>query len=645
MENKNDSSSQIRFLLAFLLSMAVLFGWPYFFGGTDEAATPEVQAPAPKAETIVGEENPSGVEAGKLQEQQEEGSSAENSEPTNITVPANPVRTLRIRTDLYELELDSKGAVARSWVILKDKSPKGERPVFGEGSTKSEIKPLQLISDEARKRGQLPFRLKTPDQNLNQLANSKSYSVSTDDSEIVLKGEEEREVSFVLSEKNGIEIKKTFVFKGNSYLSDLKLDVRKEGKVVETKLAIGSSIGDHSINNHTFYHIESEAVAAIDDNITRHQGYYSFEFDSNRRGVLSDTGVLDWAGVADAYFAMVAIPAVRTQGLEHEAFSYDVQTKPFFSGIFSWIVRSETTNETRHLVTSFVPVTSDGTVTKIFTGTKDYFLLTSLNNDLTKDMGRAIDVEDLINFSNYRPIRYITKPLSVPILYALEFFNKYTANYGVAIIIFTFIFYSFLFPLRWSQSKSFKKAAANAPKMKEIQDKIKALQKKGVPMESPEMRKLQMEQLKMTKDALPIGGCLPMLLQFPLLIAFYTAVTVSLALRQADFLWLPDLSAGDPYHLLEFGFAISMVLSMKFTPTSPTVTPEQQMQQKLMIYLMPVMMLWIMWQAPSGLLLYWFFGNIVSFGQQMIINKMNKGPEQSKEEVVTSVPKDAKKVN
>jgi YidC/Oxa1 family membrane protein insertase len=233
----------------------------------------------------------------------------------------------------------------------------------------------------------------------------------------------------------------------------------------------------------------------------------------------------------------------------------------------------------------------------------------------------------------------------VPILYSLEFLNQYTSNYGVAIILFTFIFYSFLFPLRWSQSKSFKKAAGNAPKMKEIQDKIKALQKKGVPMESPEMRKLQMEQLKMTKDALPIGGCLPMLLQFPLLIAFYTAVTVSLALRQADFMWLPDLSAGDPYHVLEFAFAISMVLSMKFTPTSPTITPEQQMQQKLMIYIMPVMMLWIMWQAPSGLLLYWFFGNVVSFGQQMLINKINKTPEPPKEEMVNSVPKDAKKVN
>lgn len=642
MENKTDSSSQIRFLVAFLLSMVVLFGWPYFFGTPEQpeqadgkkTVSDKSAGPAPTVSTT--QESP--TKTGEIV-----GSPIQAVEA--IPTTENPARTIRIKTELYELELDSRGAVARSWVILKDKSPKGERLLFGDGSTKENQKPLQLISDEARKRGQLPFRLKTSDEAVNQLANVKSYAISTEESEIIIKAGEQREIGFVLTEKEGIEIKKTFIFSGDSYVSDLKLDVRKAGKVIDTKLAIGASIGDHAINNHNFYHIESETVASIDADITRHQGYYSFEFDSNRRGTLSDNGMLDWAGVADAYFAMVAIPAVKTQGLEHEAIAYDVQTGPFYSGIFSWIVRSETTNETRHMVTSFVPVTADGTTTKIFTGTKDYFLLTSLNEKLSAQVGRQIDVEDLINFSNYSFIRYITKPLSVPILYALDFLNKYTANYGVAIILFTFIFYSFLFPLRWSQSKSFKKAAANAPKMKEIQDKIKALQKKGVPMESPEMRKLQMEQLKMTKDALPIGGCLPMLLQFPLLIAFYTAVTVSLALRQADFLWLPDLSAADPYHVLEFGFAISMVLSMKFTPTSPTITPEQQMQQKLMIYIMPVMMLWIMWQAPSGLLLYWFFGNIVSFGQQMIINKINKTPESPVGQVVESVPKDAKKVN
>jgi YidC/Oxa1 family membrane protein insertase len=238
----------------------------------------------------------------------------------------------------------------------------------------------------------------------------------------------------------------------------------------------------------------------------------------------------------------------------------------------------------------------------------------------------------------------MTKPLSIPILYALHYINRVTANYGLAIIIFTFLFYSLLFPLRWSQSKSFKKASGNAPKMKEIQDKIKALQKKGVPTDDPRMRELQMQQLKMTKDALPVGGCLPMLLQFPLLIAFYTAITIALEARQASFLWLPDLSAADPYHILEFVFAFSMVLAMKFTPTTAAVTPEQQMQQKMMTYLMPVMMLWMMWTAPSGLLLYWLFGNIVSFGQQMMINRMNKTNVPPAVEVVNEVPQGAKKV-
>ena len=162
-------------------------------------------------------------------------------------------------------------------------------------------------------------------------------------------------------------------------------------------------------------------------------------------------------------------------------------------------------------------------------------------------------------------------------------------------------------------------------------------------MDDPRMRALQMEQLKLTKDALPIGGCLPMLLQFPLLIAFYTAITIALDARQATFMWLPDLSAADPWHFLEFAFAGSMILAMKFTPTAPAVSPEQQMQQKMMTYLMPAMMLWVMWAAPAGLLIYWLFGNVVSFGQQMLINRMNK-TEEPPTTVVENVPASAKKV-
>ena len=377
----------------------------------------------------------------------------------------------------------------------------------------------------------------------------------------------------------------------------------------------------------------------------RHQGYYSFTYDASNTASITVPGNVDWAGVSDSYFAMAAIPSVRMPGgIEVRASKYEVDTEPFFYSIFSWITRSATTKETRHLVTAYVPVTTDGSITKVYTGTKDYFLLNPLSDKLSAAAGRELEFVNLINFSNYSWIRPITSRLSIPILYALNFFNGITANYGVAIIVFTFLFYSLLFPLRWSQSKSFKKAAGNAPKMKEIQDRIKELQKKGIPVDDPRMRALKMEQLKMTKDALPIGGCLPMLLQFPLLIAFYTAITVSLDARQASFMWLPDLSAADPWHLLEFAFAGSMVLAMKFTPTAPAVSPEQQMQQKMMTYLMPVMMLWVMWTAPAGLLLYWLFGNVVSFGQQMIINRLNKTNEPPAAEVVDTVPKNAKKV-
>jgi YidC/Oxa1 family membrane protein insertase len=614
--------------------MVVLFGWSYFFAPQKPAVNSNT------AENAGQTAQPQPTTAAPI-------ATPAAPETAAATPDTTPNRIVTIRSPLYEVKLDSKGAVATSWIILRNQGPKGDFPVYGDGSTSANEKPLQLISDEALRHSprDVPFRLSVDDPNLTKLLNDRNYQISAAEETVTLAAGEQKQIDFTLTDASGAEVKKSFVFRGDSYIADLAVSLKQNGQTVpNTKLVIGASIGDQAVNHHTFYQIESEAVAAINGDITRHQGYYSFTYGADNRASLADQGTVDWAGVGDAYFAMAAIPATQVQGVEYRAFRYDVQTEPFYENIFRWAVRSPKTSETRHLVSAYVPINADGSVSRIYTGSKDYFLLSALNDTLTKDVGRPIAIVDLINFSNYWWLRWVTKPLSIPILYALNFFNGLTHNYGVAIIVFTFLFYSLLFPLRWSQSKSFKKAAGNAPKMKDIQDKIKDLQKKGVPVDDPRMRELQMQQLKMTKDALPIGGCLPMLLQFPLLIAFYTAVTVSLEVRQASFLWLPDLSAADPWHLLEFAFAFSMVLSMKFTPTAPAVSPEQQMQQKMMTYLMPVMMLWVMWTAPAGLLLYWFFGNVVSFGQQMLINKMNKPTVPPEAELVSSVPKNAKKV-
>jgi YidC/Oxa1 family membrane protein insertase len=635
MENSGNQS-QSRFLIAAVLSMVVLFGWSYFFAPKPPAGDANANAnTTANANTAATTPTPAQIAQTPV------------ATPAAATPDTTPNRKITIKSPLFEVTLDSKGALATSWIILKNDSPKSQFPVYADGSTENDKKPMQLISPEALARSpqEIPFRLSTDDAAVNDLVNGRNYAISASEDTISLAQGQEKQIEFTLTDASGVEVKKTFVFRADSYIADLGVSLKKGGQSVpNTRLLIGASIGDHAINNHNFYHIESEAVASINGDIKRHQGNYTFVYDANGQASLTDSGTVDWAGVGDAYFAMAAIPAAQVQGLEYRASKYDVQTKPFYESIFQWVLRNAKTSETRHLVTVYMPIAGDGSVTKIFTGTKDYFLLSSLNKPLSDQVGRPVEITNLINFSNYWWLRWLTKPISIPILYALNFFNGLTHNYGLAIIVFTFLFYSLLFPLRWSQSKSFKKASGNAPKMKEIQDKIKDLQKKGVPNDDPRMRALQMEQLKLTKDALPIGGCLPMLLQFPLLIAFYTAVTVSLEVRQASFLWLPDLSAADPWHLLEFAFAISMVLSMKFTPTAATVTPEQQMQQKMMTYLMPIMMLWVMWSAPSGLLLYWFFGNIVSFGQQMVINRLNKTSVPPGTQIVDSVPANAKKV-
>ncbi len=621
-------------MIAATLSMAVLFGWTYFFPTKkiEQTNSNTAQVVADNAATPIPQTQP-----------------AQSVQPQNAAVVSDnlPSRQIIIKTPLYQAKLDSKGALATSWVLLKNISEQGDYPVFADGSTADNQKPLELISEESLKRSprEIPFRLATDDQNLNAVLNERNYQISAGEDAITLENGQERQIDFTLTDASGIEVTKSFVFRADSYVADLSVKITRGGQTVpNTKLLIGASLGDHAINNHNFYHIESEAVAAVSGDIIRHQGASAFTFDANNQSSLPVVGNVDWAGVGDAYFAMAAIPATPMPGLEYRAFKYDVTTQPFYDGIISWITRQEKTQETRHLITAYVPINADGSATKIYAGTKDYFALSEYNDSLSKSVGRPIDIENLINFSNYSLVRWFVKPLSVPILYALTFINRYTHNYGLAIIIFTFFFYSLLFPLRWSQSRSFKKAAGNAPKMKELQDKLKDFQKKGIPADDPRMRELQMEQLKMMKTAVPLGGCLPMLLQFPLLIAFYTAVTISLAIRQATFLWLPDLSAGDPWHILEFAFALSMILSMKFTPQAAAITPEQQMQQKMMTYLMPVMMLWVMWSAPAGLLLYWFFGNLVSFGQQIIINRMNKPNEPPKEEVVDSMPKNVKNV-
>jgi YidC/Oxa1 family membrane protein insertase len=140
------------------------------------------------------------------------------------------------------------------------------------------------------------------------------------------------------------------------------------------------------------------------------------------------------------------------------------------------------------------------------------------------------------------------------------------------------------------------------------------------------MRELQMDQLRLMKEGNMLGGCLPLLIQMPFLFAIYRAITISLDFRQASFLWIPDLSAAEPYmiHILPILMTGTMVVLQLVTP-APSMDP---LQRKMMAIGMPLFMLYILWTAPSGLVLYWLVGNIVGFSQQFLINHWTKSDEE-----------------
>ena len=121
----------------------------------------------------------------------------------------------------------------------------------------------------------------------------------------------------------------------------------------------------------------------------------------------------------------------------------------------------------------------------------------------------------------------------------------------------------------------------------------------------------------------PTGGCLPMLIQMPFLFAYYRMLGVALDLRLAPWLWIKDLSSGDPYHILPIAVIVSMIVMQRMSP-QPGMDPTQQ---RMMNLIMPLTLGYVSWYLASGLCLYWSVGNLIQVIQQAIMNRTPLGRE------------------
>jgi YidC/Oxa1 family membrane protein insertase len=208
----------------------------------------------------------------------------------------------------------------------------------------------------------------------------------------------------------------------------------------------------------------------------------------------------------------------------------------------------------------------------------------------------------------------------------LEFFYGWTKtmgipNYGIAIILLTITVKMVLFPLTIKQMRSMKMTQQLQPKIKEIQEKHK------------DPQKAQVAIMEMYKEygASPLAGCLPLILQMPILIGLYQTLVKFPFPENGSFLWLSSLKYPDPWYLIPILAGVTTFLSQWLT------TNMQDQTQRTMLYVMPVFIGWITVNFPSGLGLYWVISNVVGAIQQYFINRMPTGiplKEEAKEEPV-----------
>jgi YidC/Oxa1 family membrane protein insertase len=206
--------------------------------------------------------------------------------------------------------------------------------------------------------------------------------------------------------------------------------------------------------------------------------------------------------------------------------------------------------------------------------------------------------------------------LARPLLWLLKKSYAVVPNWGLAILVVTFIVRLGLFPLTAKSYSSMKMMQKLAPKMNAIRDKYRKAK-----TDAAQRQKMNAEMMALyqAEGYNPMSGCLPMLLQLPILVAFYNVLSKTIELRHAPFvLWIKDLSAIDGTYVLVILMIVSMYLQQAMTPS--TLDPAQ----KKIFMFMPVFMGFLFKDMPSGLVLYWLFSNLLTIVQQLVMNRIVK---------------------
>ncbi|MDR0494693.1 MAG: membrane protein insertase YidC [Treponema sp.] len=313
-----------------------------------------------------------------------------------------------------------------------------------------------------------------------------------------------------------------------------------------------------------------------------------------------------WAAISGKYFTCIAIPYPQQYDI-----NFSEKPEPGIPSASRFNIMRPAANSPR----------IDDTY-RFYLGPKNQEALNIYN---TGNNGFSLTDMQLVEASNTRGI---LAPLEKILKWLLLLFYRLAPNYGIAIILLTLLVKILFFPLTKKSSEATLRMQAVAPKIKEIQEKYK---------DNRQKINVEMAELYKKEGYNPLSGCLPMLLQIPIFFAMYNLFNNHFDLRGAMFIpgWIPDLSVPEAIWYFPPGFRLPLLgwTALRLLPFiyvgsqllygKVTQTPDQQgnAQMKMMLYVMPVAFFFILYDVPSGLLIYWIFSNLLTLVQQLVINK------------------------
>jgi YidC/Oxa1 family membrane protein insertase len=575
-------SMEKRVFLAILLSLVVLVAYQTYVV-PPQPPVPAAPAAGAAASAATGAATPAGTVPAAAA-----GEAAKPAlPPVQALVSDAQARDIVVETNDVRAVFSSAGAVLTSWKL--------------KGYKNSENEPLDLVPEalpEFYDAGQpnapklvplpRPFTLSTDDPAVSARLAKALYRPSADGLSL---GAESGTLAFEYQDASGLHAKKTFTFQPDHQAFIVTIDALVEvaGAAKPMVIAWGPALAPG-------YRKDGSSDSQPTAPLQYHDG--NIERLGVKEAVARD-GVFRYAGVGDHYFLSLLLGDVKGQPAAGRPARMEYQP------ITLRVPESDDVNFKKETKRSFVAysVGVPGPATlAFFVGPKRFDVLKAIDPELTY----AID------FGMFRII-------VVPLLQALKWVYGWVGNYGWAIITLTVLMNLLIFPLRHRSMVSMRKMQALQPEIKAIQERYKKYK-----LTDPERQKANDETMALykAKGVNPASGCVPMLLTFPILFAFYSLLSCSIELRGAPFIfWITDLSLRDRYFITPIIMGATMFWQQRMMP-SPGADP---MQQKIFMF-MPLIFTYTFLWAPSGLAIYWFSSNLLAIGQQFLTNRMIGGP-------------------